>query len=132
MSVLLTFHFLSLQGAIRNIISRVIVMPAYVWLRYVFAIVMREVLHQVHGFAVSRVPRCVLFSFFYSFFWFLIFFSLNARIGHLTDELRGAIIRGDIPHVGHTVGRLVFHGAKVALIRAAIGVLEKVLFFPCF
>jgi hypothetical protein len=56
-----------LQTIICHIISCVIVKHVYVWLRYILAKAMSEVLDRAHQFAVNWAARCVLFSFF-SFF----------------------------------------------------------------
>ena len=67
--------------------------------------------------------------FLYFYFLLLIFFSVTARIGHATDELRDAVIRGDLPCIGHVSGQLALLGVELALLRAVIGAIEKVFYF---
>jgi hypothetical protein len=89
-----------------------------------------EVLERVHQFAVDWAARCA--STFFLIFLLLTSFSTTAGLGPLVDELRDAIVHGNVPNIQQILGRIFLLVGEMLLIHVVIRVLERIVSPPFF
>ena len=118
-------HRMLLYGLI---IARIIATHAGPWARLLLFEAGSELLRRAHLFAVNWAARCVsLLSTFLS----ANVSSATSQLGLVTDDLRPALVRGDVPHLQDLLERTTSLVWEVLVLHIVVYLLEKAvsLFF---
>jgi len=106
----------------QDIVARVFAARPYIWARPILVEARAEVLARGHTFAIDWRSRCVSFLFILVL---LMFSSVYARLGQISDEIWLSLNDGDFARLKDLAGHFVLLAGEATLLYFVVHFLEQ-------